>query len=199
MSERRFYCRICGRVQAKWKFSHHGQRTRMCKKCQQMPKPKRERLERLDELHRMLHQSNISSNNLQRLTALCQHADPSVAALAHLVLDVARVFPHKRNRWRKLASSQPALFDRALQVLGIEFFEDLLAGYGDFENPLWHILEARGATLASNNSNPAFTDPEANLSDSDSCPPFRPDDPEPSSTGREKPAIDVDDDDEIPF
>jgi hypothetical protein len=28
-----------------------------------------------------------------------------------------------------------------MAVLGAEYFEDLLAGYGDFDSPLWEVLE----------------------------------------------------------
>ncbi|HXJ60569.1 MAG TPA: hypothetical protein VNU68_28315 [Verrucomicrobiae bacterium] len=37
---------------------------------------------------------------------------------------------------------QKFVLDRALAVLSVEYFEDLLAGYGDFESPLWEIFEA---------------------------------------------------------
>jgi hypothetical protein len=106
-----------------------------------MPRAKRDRIERVDELHRLLHQSNISAKNLARLQVLCGHADFRVATLAALIHDVARVTPGKRNRWLKLAQRDRPLFDRAVGVLGVEFFENLLAGYGDFESPLWDILE----------------------------------------------------------
>jgi hypothetical protein len=51
------------------------------------------------------------------------------------------VLPGKRNRWLKLARHHRPLFNRAVELFGIEFFEDLLAGYGDFESALWRILE----------------------------------------------------------
>src|SRR5206468_12569501 len=46
-----------------------------------------------------------------------------------------------RSRWLKLAQRHRPLFERAVGVLGLENFEDVLAGYGDFESPLWHIPE----------------------------------------------------------
>ena len=108
-----------------------------------MPREQRDRIERLDELHGFLHQSIISGKNLLRLKALCRHADAEVATLAALILDIARVFPGKRNRWLKLARQRPELFERVFSALGAEFFEDLLAGYGDFDSPLWEILRER--------------------------------------------------------
>ena len=106
-----------------------------------MPKEKRERIERLDELHRFLHQSNVSEKNLKRLETLRGHAEPQVATLAALILDVARVLPGKRSRWLKLAQRHRLLSDRAVGLLGVEYIEDLLAGYGDFESRLWDIIE----------------------------------------------------------
>jgi hypothetical protein len=53
----------------------------------------------------------------------------------------ARVLPGKRSRWLKLAQRHWALFERAVGVLGLEYFEEVLAGFGDFEWPLWNIIE----------------------------------------------------------
>jgi hypothetical protein len=64
-----------------------------------MPREERERIERLDELHGFLRQSNISRRNLARLETLHDHAELEVATLAVLILDVARVLPGKRSRW----------------------------------------------------------------------------------------------------
>jgi hypothetical protein len=106
-----------------------------------MPREKRDRMERFDELHRFLHQSMISAKNVARLGTFARHEDPAVAELAALILEIARVLPGKRNRWLKLARHRRPLFNRAVEVFGVEFFEDLLVGYGDFESPLWRILE----------------------------------------------------------
>ena len=106
-----------------------------------MPREKRERIERLDELHGFLDQSNISENNLKRLQVLRSHAEPEVARLAALISDIAGVLPGKRSRWLKLAQRHRQLFDRAVGVLGVEYIEEVLARYGDFESPLWEILE----------------------------------------------------------
>ena len=106
-----------------------------------MPRDKRERIERFDELHGFLQQSMISAKNVARLKRLARHEDDQVAELAALILEIARVFPGKRNRWLKLARHHRPLFNRTIDLVGIEFFEGLLAGYGDFESPLWNILE----------------------------------------------------------
>jgi hypothetical protein len=135
------YCRICGRSRSNERFSGRGHRRHVCKDCQRQPRAIRERVESLDELHRFLHQSVISPKNLARLKTLSGHADQEVAAHAALVLEIGRVQPGKRNRWLKLARHHRPLFERAIELFGVEFFEDLLAGYGDFESPLWLLLE----------------------------------------------------------
>lgn len=106
-----------------------------------MPREERDYIERCEELHGFLHQSRISAKNIARLKTLAGHENHQVAELAALLLEIARVLPGKRRRWLKLARHHRPLFDRAVEVLGFEFFEDLLAEYGDFESPLWQILE----------------------------------------------------------
>lgn len=135
------YCRRCGRVRANERFSGRGHRDHVCKDCQRMPRQERDRMDRLDEILGFLQQSNISARNLGRLKQLCSHARPEIAELAALILEIGRVQPGKRNRWFKLARRHSELFERAVELLGLEFFQDLLAGHGDFDSPLWDILE----------------------------------------------------------
>ena len=135
------HCRICGRSRPNEQFSGRGHRIHVCKKCQRLPREKRDRIERLDELHGFLHQSAISARNVARLRTLIGHGDRQVARFAALVLEIARVLPGKRSRWLKLARHHRPLFNRAVELFGVEFFEDLLAGHGDLQSPLWHILE----------------------------------------------------------
>lgn len=135
------YCRICGQSRPNEQFSGRGHRIHVCKRCQRLPRQERDRIERFDELHGFLHQSGVSAKNLARLKTLIGHEDHQVAELAALILEIARVLPDKRNRWLKLAAHHRPLFSRAVELFGIELFEALLAGYGDFESPLWKILE----------------------------------------------------------
>jgi len=135
------YCRICGRSRPNEQFTGRGHRIHVCKKCQRLPREQRDRIERLDELHGFLHQSGISAKNIARLEALTCHSDPEVAELAALILEIARVLPRKRRRWLKLAQCDRLLFDRTVASFGVEFFEDLLSEWGDFESPLWRILK----------------------------------------------------------
>jgi hypothetical protein len=92
-------------------------------------------------MHGFLHQSVISARNIVRLQTLAGHEDHQVAELAALVLEIARVLPGKRNRWLKLARLHRPIFDRTIELFGVDFFKNLLAGYGDFASPLWHMLE----------------------------------------------------------
>jgi hypothetical protein len=113
-----------------------------------MPRERRDRIERIEELHRFLDQSVISPKNVARLKILTAHEDHQVAELSALILEIARVLPGKGNRRLKLAQRYPSLFDRTVKFFGVEFFEDLLAGYGDFDSPLWQILEKYRITPA---------------------------------------------------
>jgi hypothetical protein len=137
------FCRICGRSRPNERFSGRGHRIHVCQECQRLPREQRDRIERIDELHGFLHQSVISAKNVARLKILSGHEDRKVSEHAALMLEIARVFPGKRNRWLKLAQRHRQLFEQAVELFGVEFFEDLLAGYGDFESPLWDLLEQR--------------------------------------------------------
>lgn len=106
------HCRICGRSRRNEKFSGRGHRNHICKDCQRLPRDQRDHIERMDELYRFLEQSNISRKNIARLEILAQHASSEVKDLALLILEVARVKPHKRRRWRFLAQNYSELFLR---------------------------------------------------------------------------------------
>jgi len=130
------FCRICGRSRPNERFGGRGHRRHVCQDCRRLPREERDRIERLDELYGFLDQSNISANKMRRLKVLAGHANPEVAAVAALISDIASVLSGKRSRWLKLTRRHRSLFDRAVAVLGIEFSEDLLVDYGDFESPL---------------------------------------------------------------
>jgi hypothetical protein len=78
----------------------------------------------MDELYGFLEQSNISAKNVARLGILTQHASSDVRDLAMLLLEVARVKPHKRRRWKFLARDHPDLFVRPKALYGDDFPED---------------------------------------------------------------------------
>ena len=105
-----------------------------------MPRDQRDRIECLDELRGYLQQSHLSEKNANRLKTLSSHADPEVQRLSQLLGEIAQVHPYKRRRWRNLARDHPE-FRRAIGVLGIEFFEEVLLDYGDTRGPLWRTME----------------------------------------------------------
>jgi hypothetical protein len=112
------YCRICDRRRRNEKFTGRGHRNLICKDCQRLPRDQRDRIECIDELFGFLDQSNISSKNIARLEILAQHASSEVKNLALLVLEVARVKPHKRRRWKFLAQNHSELFLRLKAMFG---------------------------------------------------------------------------------
>jgi hypothetical protein len=72
----------------------------------------------MDELCGFLDQSNISRKNIARLEILAQHTDGEVKDLALLILEVARVKPHKRRRWKFLEQNHSELFLRLKALFG---------------------------------------------------------------------------------
>jgi hypothetical protein len=157
------YCRICGCTRPNEKFSGRGHRQHICKECQCLPARERILIEEMQELWGFLDQKNISARNIGRLKTLVADPDPEVQGLATLILDVALVHPRKRRRWRNLAARHKALFLRAVEMLGPDFFYDVLTDYGDTRGPLWNLV------MQSRNSLP----PEASCCACGSGLPFR--------------------------
>jgi hypothetical protein len=82
------------------------------------PRDQREYVDRMDELYGFLEQSNISRKNIVRLEILAQHVNNDVRHLAMLILEVARVKPHKRRRWKFLAHNHFGLYLRLKELWG---------------------------------------------------------------------------------
>jgi len=59
-------------------------------------------------------QSNISKKNIETAAAWTSDADPEVATLAALVVEVGRVHPHRRRRHGHIRSADPGLFQRMI-------------------------------------------------------------------------------------
>jgi len=140
------YCRICGRSRRHEKFSGRGHRNQICKDCQRLPRDQRDRIERMDELYGFLEQSNISRKNIARLEILVQHASSEVKDLALLILEVARVKPHKRRRWKFLAQNHSELFLR-LKALSGDDIPDVDLSPLDLDISPTHHLESGGPGL----------------------------------------------------
>jgi hypothetical protein len=120
------YCRICDRGRPNEKFTGRGHRDHICKDCQRLPRSEREQIEHMGELSGFLEQSNISAKNIARLEILSHNKDNEVKRLAALVLDIARVKPHKRRRWKFLAQNHPVLFARLKELYGGDIPYDVL-------------------------------------------------------------------------
>lgn len=114
------YCRICGRTRPNEKFSGKGHRIHVCKECAQMPKEAREAIEQKEEIFGFLKQSRISEKNVVRLRELATSNNAQVAELASIVIEVARVKPHKKRRLKVLARERRDLLD-ALERTGLVF------------------------------------------------------------------------------
>ena len=68
-----------------------------------MPKEDREAIEQEEEIFGFLKQSHISAKNIRRLRTLAASNNPWIAELASIVIEVAKVKPHKRRRLKVLA------------------------------------------------------------------------------------------------
>ncbi len=97
------YCRICGRTRPNETFSGKGHRVHICKECNRLPQEKREQIEQEDEIFGFMRQSHISKKNVERLKTLSSSANPRIAELAVIVLEVARIKPYKKGRLKVLA------------------------------------------------------------------------------------------------
>ena len=114
------WCRICHRILPNEKFSGKGHKVHICKKCAGLPKEKRDAIEQTDEIYGFLQQSNISKKNISRLKTLSTSSNEQTAELAKIVLEVARVKPHKRRRLKFLAKEHRDLL-RKLDETGLIF------------------------------------------------------------------------------
>ena len=97
------YCRICRRTRPNEKFSGKGHRNHICKDCARKPKSDIDEIDQKQEIFGYLQQSNISKKNINRLSILGASDNSKIAELAEIVLDVAKVKPHKKRRLKMLA------------------------------------------------------------------------------------------------
>jgi ribosome-binding protein aMBF1 (putative translation factor) len=103
------YCRICGRERPNEQFSGKGHKIHVCKGCKARPKSERQAIEDKHDIFAFLEQSHISEKNVAQLERMAKSDSPPVANLAAIVLDVARVKPHKTRRLKFLAQKHPEL------------------------------------------------------------------------------------------
>jgi hypothetical protein len=74
-----------------------------------MPREERDAVVQEDEIYGFLTQSHISAKNASRLKTLSSSANPKIAELASIVLEVVQVTPHKKRRLKVLAKERKDL------------------------------------------------------------------------------------------
>jgi ribosome maturation protein Sdo1 len=105
-------CRICGSTRPNEKFSGKGHKNHICKACGRKPKEEIEEIEQSEEIFNYLRQSNISKGNISRLQKLACSGNKDIAKMANIVLEVARIKPHKNRRLKLLAKKNRELLSK---------------------------------------------------------------------------------------
>lgn len=92
------WCRICGRTKPNEKFSGKGHSKCICKECSRKPKAEIDEIDKSEEIFNFLNQSNISKKNIARIEKLKSSESSKISDLASIVLEVAKIKPHKKRR-----------------------------------------------------------------------------------------------------
>jgi hypothetical protein len=108
-------CWGCGRKRPNEKFSGRGHKHHICKDCARLPRVERDRIQALLEIEGFLNQSHISAKNISRLKALARFPDQEVRDSAELLVEIARVAPHKHRRRGYVARHRSDLFERIVR------------------------------------------------------------------------------------
>ena len=116
-------CKICGRSRPNEQFGGKGLRAVICKKCRSRPKVERDRILAIDEVYGFLEQSNISTKNIKRIQELESIEDEPFQRLRSLVLEISRVKPGKKRRWKVIHAMHRSLFERLVES---ELFDHLI-------------------------------------------------------------------------
>lgn len=80
-------------------------------------------IEHQEEIYGFMEQSNISKKNIARLTELKNSENNEVSEWASLVLEVAKIKPHKRKRLKILSAKNPELLLK-LKEIGLIYTTD---------------------------------------------------------------------------
>jgi len=119
------YCWVCDGIRPNEAFSGKGHKQHICKKCAKKPREERERVKSLQNIHGFLIQRNISERNIAYLKKQCKFPDEEVQRYAKLVLEIARIKPHKRKRVKFLAQHRPELLARLVQHFSLPGQKDI--------------------------------------------------------------------------
>lgn len=112
------WCRICGVIKPNEKFSAKGHKNLICNECSRKPKEEIEHIHQSEEIFNFLNQSNISKKNISRLKQLAMSENMEISELAIIVLEVAKIKPHKKGRLKYLAKVNKELL-RKLEITGL--------------------------------------------------------------------------------
>jgi hypothetical protein len=128
------YCIVCQRGRPNEHFGGKGRRRVICKGCRKLPKEVLELQLATDEVYGFLDQSNISATNIKRLNELARIGDPTFQRLRSLILEIGRIHPLKRRRWKNLNQKHRELFDRIQDSQFFDFwFDDFNTGLSETE------------------------------------------------------------------
>jgi hypothetical protein len=142
------FCRICGRIRANERFSGKGRRDHVCQDCARLPRAVREKIDLLEELSGMLHQSHISPKNQTRLQSLIAHPDSEIARAATVLLELARKYPYRRRRLVRLRRKRDFVH-RLMTELPPGMWEDYVNRFGDFLEDPYELLPGFGTIAES--------------------------------------------------
>ena len=121
------YCAICGCARPNEQFSAKGNTCNRCKRT--VSKAERDYIRNSDFLHGMLHrQKNISQGNIETLEKFVQSGHPRLVEQAKVVLEIARVKPGKKRRYKFLWENHRHLLEDLFRAELI-YLDDLLGDY----------------------------------------------------------------------
>ncbi len=104
------WCSVCGGVKPNEAFSGRGHRDHICKKCQKMPKAKRQEILDRDFIWSVMEQSNISKGNIGNLERIAATYGGELGERGAALVEMAKVKPHKRKRIKWLRETRRPLF-----------------------------------------------------------------------------------------
>lgn len=110
------YCWACGRNRPNEKFSGKGHKNHLCKECSHNSKDKLDEISHTRDIMGFWEQKCISKKNILRLERLSKSLIVDVAELAQIVLEVARKFPYKKKRIRRIVREQRDLMPKLTKV-----------------------------------------------------------------------------------
>ncbi|MCI0416270.1 hypothetical protein L0222_26140 [bacterium] len=104
------------------RFSGRGSKQHLCKDCRKLPANVRLVKQAARDVWGFLDQSNISRRNIKQLKHILAVPDlDELFQLASVILQIARVKPHKRKRFSFIKRNHPQLWKQMIAVGIVEF------------------------------------------------------------------------------